>query len=633
MATVPTYGAPKVQSTLAPRARWQAAPTAASEGAGVGEAVAGLGAQAAELGLTLYQQFQARADEIRYRDIGDTVARWEIERRTDPQTGWLTRRGVAALGLVDTIDQEITQLRGRLLKDLAPRQRVTVEQLIDARQADLRRWATAWSVDQLEQHDQERHGSYVRNAIQNGIAYSTRDLDRAALERDRILAETVEWGRRNGQSAEAIADAGLKATTQLHRGVVLQLAVAGQDVAAQRYYDRVKDEIDGTTRTELEEQIATASTSGVALRAAEMIWRQRGPKHDADPIELDVMEEDARVAFRDQPKILEATIAYLRERKAGVDVGRTQRKNAIAGPLRVAVADGRSLPQIRQMPEFLKAPPELQVEIVDAVLARAEREANRAAAIERRASDAESRAFTRESRAYTRQQRAEAEKTERGWAQFWALSQPEVLSQLSDNALNAKRGELGDDLVNRLFTLKRRVDTPEALREAEIDTNQFNTIADQAGVNPYGSGGSTDVARQRHQARLGQLRDAVESAIDVEQRGRGNKPLTREEKARVMEEIIHQEVMLDTWGPWNTRRIAAMVLADERGVAYVPMQEISERAKADFLTYMRGLPGNARYSDRDLLLLYRDRLERAYAVRLMGGTRAEIQAMLKGESR
>ena len=66
------------------------------------------------------------------------------------------------------------------------------------------------------------------------------------------------------------------------------------------------------------------------------------------------METAARQQFKDDPKTLDATIRYLRERKSGVDAARKDREEQTAGTVWVAASQGQSLAQITKMPDALR---------------------------------------------------------------------------------------------------------------------------------------------------------------------------------------------------------------------------------------------------------------------------------------
>ena len=116
-----------------------------------------------------------------------------------------------------------------------------------------------------------------------------------------------------------------------------------------------------------------------------------------------------------------------------------------------------------------------------------------------------------------------------------------------------------------------------------IDDDLFKTIAQNAGLKAYGE--SSD----EQKGVLGQLKNAVETEIDREQQRTG-KPLTRDEKQRLMQGVIDQKVMLhySLW-PDESRIAATVTNADDRARAYVPLANIPPVAMSEALNYARSL--------------------------------------------
>jgi hypothetical protein len=127
------------------------------------------------------------------------------------------------------------------------------------------------------------------------------------------------------------------------------------------------------------------------------------------------------------------------------------------------------------------------------------------------------------------------------------------------------------------------------------------------------------------------LKNDVESAIDIEQRKVG-KELTRDQKQKIMHDIVDRKVLLNYWGPDPTK-IAAMVTdPEDRKKAYVPLAQVPAAAITAGLNYVRGIsPATGKLTEPQLRALAAPRIQRAYALRLMGGTQAEIEAAMKGE--
>lgn len=630
MPTVRLYGPRKVGTAPLVGARLTAAETEASAGVDLARAKGEVGLQTAEalgqigrvtqgIGMELArEQIDAReeADQVIDTANQNELDTWSGHRLSDPQTGALFTKGPAAFGVSDTVltdfDKKASVMAGRLTSE---RQRLMFDQArlgarlrLDVRLAqhegtERQRYAG----DELTAFLANRRADAVLNAEQpKRVAVALA----SAAERIQALARTVGMG-------PAAVTAALDATsTSMHAGVIKELLARDQPQKATDYFNHVKDQIvTGDTRAQLEVALETAGNAQAGLKTAETLWRTFGPKTDTDPINLDTMETAAREQFADDPKALDATIKFLRERKAGVDAGRQDRREANAGGAFLAASQGAPLATIMRTPGYLALSPGEQAKLNDYVVSRAERLASRAAA-------EEGRAYSVESRAYTREQRSAAAKEQAGWARYWDASDPKTLDATSENALQAMRADLGDEHINRLLTQKRALGKSEAIvRAAAIDDDLFKTIAERNGLHAYAP--PSDEAK----AILGQLKNAVETAIDTEQQGAG-KASTRDRKQAIMQGLVDQRVMLNVWGTDLERVAATVTNPTDRAAAYVAWDQINPSSLAKYLNVARGLvPGMA---DADLQRRFSDRIQHAEALRRLGAGDAEIRAAIEG---
>lgn len=635
MPTVQRYGPRKVQTDAYPTARKTAAETDISTGAAFAQAkgqasirqlesLGRLGGTVEQIGqglgresIAIREEEQKQADEVVKTAYKNRLSEFDTNFLYDPQTGALNKKGFDAQSVPSDAAQAFEKVVGELNLGLNPRQRQLVYPI-------------------TAQHAENLHATVTRHAFVEGQAYQAKELDSFLVNATNAAAANAGDPRRVGQELHDAVTAirthapslgqgpeqvqqQIDATrTRIHIGVIESLLAQDHAHDAKVYYDEAKDQIAGTQRADLERKLDVAGTAKTALDASEALWTQHGPKNDLDPINLDTMETAARKQFADDPKALEATLHFLRERKAGVDASRQDRQDARAGAVWVAVSKGAPLADVTRMPEYLALSGKAQEQVTSTIVARAEHEANRTYA-------EAGRAAAEESRAYTREQRAEAVKTQQSWSRYWELSDPKSLSQLSENALQAMRGELGDEHVNRLMTQKRALGkSDEAVRAAAIDDDLFKVIAQGAGLNAYSP--KTDLEKSE----LGQLKNAVETEIDREQQRTG-KPLTREQKQTIMHGITDRKVMLNLLGRDPDRITALVTNPEDRAKAYVPAARIPPTVMAQALNYARSLsPETQRMPDSELRARFLDRIQRAYAINLLGGTQADMEAVMKG---
>lgn len=633
------YGQRKVDLAPLPGVRKTAAATPGSEGAGLAgaqaqaaaikgrsaeqkaAAIAGFGGTVAGAGVDMFAKLQAqereKADNVALLAAKNQLARWETDRIYDPEKGALTHKGKDAMGLPEQVDQDFVKVTGEIEKGLNSRQLAQFQKIKG--DANVNIHAT------VQRHVFGEMQAYAKDELQARIETGTNLIVANAAGKDfrRVSADMQDMTDDFLKNAPSLGlgPAGTKEGVDRIRGAVHSQVIDrllrdgsttnGKPDAA-LYYEEAKGQItDAGTRDKIESALASASVATTGLHTSEALWQQFGPKGDNDPINLDAMETAAREKFKDDPKSLQSTIQMLRERKAGVDASRQDRKEETAGTLWGNVNKGASLQQIQRSPEYLRAPGALQLQVTQHIVKAAE--------------DATDRSYQLGERASATVRRQENDKENAGWAMLWHYDDPAILSQMSDNQVLALTPDLGIEHVNRLMTKKRAIGkNDDTVRAATIDEDLFKSTAQGAGLNAYGTQTESD------KAALGRLRNVAETAIDHEQQLSG-KSLTRDRKQAIMRGIVDQKVMLDDWGT-DTETIAATVVnPSDRAAAYVPIAKIPGNVVSDYLNYARGLsPAMQRMSDTELRSRFSGRIQRAYGLRVIGATRAEIEAAMQG---
>lgn len=324
-------------------------------------------------------------------------------------------------------------------------------------------------------------------------------------------------------------------------------------------------------------------------------------------------------------KTLKATVDALRSRKVGIDASRADRKAQTLDTIWSAVAAGQPWAQVKQLPAYVSAEGPIQNNVKDYY----RREADR---IEAQRYSVELRQNAREQRQFSEEQRRERQLELDGWAAYFDHSRPEVLHTLQRGEILAMLPMLGHNHVNRLLTEAEQLRTEDAkLERATIDRDQFVDVATQAGL-PYAAQPKTKAEK----ANVARLEDLAKTEIARRQGSAGTRrELTREEKRDVIQGIVDTKVMLRDkgWFYSDVESIAGLVNPDDEKKAYVPIGKIPDAALTEAVNFLRGeLPRDvARLPLIELKSRYAARLERAYALRLLGKSRAEIEAALKGQ--
>ncbi len=615
MPTVPSYGSRRVSLNPLVGARLDAVDTPEAEGAGLAQAqgqgaaaiadrLGALGATAEKIGVDQFSKLveakQAFESNTKIMGLDRQLGERALQLTQDPQTGvFNTVKGAETKDLLPAVTGAFDTYADQLGAGLTGGELLAFQKARDHRREALRESVASYTERQLGAARQAEDNAQLDLAYQTALS-NTDDLKAVGAQIDRAKAII---GGMQGLGPDARTDMTTRTVSRMYDGVIRDYLARGLDQKARMLFDGVQDQLAGEDKTKLDRDLSNASTAATGLRAAEAIWAAHAPQSDEDAIQLDKMQTDARSQFANDPATLDVVLKRLHERAAGVEAGRKEREEASGGALWSAAAQGATLDDIRRLPQYIAAPGRLQAQIADYIVSRAERQA--------------SRAYTEETRGYERARRAEAEKEQHGWARYFDLAQPETLAATSENALNMLRGELGDAHVNRLIEEKRRLLSPAALRTAAIDHDQFMSLAQQAGLRPFETG-LTGKESEDHKAAFGQLEDAVKSAIDAEQRARGNKELTRDEKASVAQKVIDRRVMLSRWGTDPSLPAAMVVNTKDRDNAYVKLADIPTPNVNEAINLIRARIQREQGSTREQILArYGDRIQRAYAAHVL----------------
>lgn len=628
MPQVPRYGQRKVGLEALPGVRKTAAETAESKGAGLAMArartaqtIGAVGGEVANAGINLFAQMEAkkrdiaekekhRADQIATLGFAKALGQWEIDTIHNEKTGALTVKGKDAQALPESVLGNFDKfVEGLSATATTPEQKLALERLVIERRQNVDLRVRNHAHSEVTRYEAEEAKGVIETSL-DLIGANFFDLRRVGLEI--ATAEEAVKTLNKGAGEKAIEAAINNLRSQSHTIVLEQMLSKGMDRQAGLYFDEVKDQIDHRVRDELRRSLTAMSTAGEGLRVSEEIWQQHGPKSEADPINLDVMETAARERFKDDPNTLTATIARLRERKAGVDAGRQDRKEAVAGALWRGVAQNKSLAEIQAMPEYQRAPGPLQAQISEHVV--------------QNAWQASERRHTLSQRARAERERADAERERAAMSEMWKVAEPLIVNAMTENQILSLMPNIGVENVKTLLAKKESFKSDVNVRDATIDDNLFKDIANNAGLPVFKDAAKLTVEEK---AKLGHMRNMVEQAIASEQ-GQKKRTLTREEKATVMRNIVDTRVMVDAWTDYPM--VASLVWNEkEQAKSYVPIADIKDDELGAWVNLVRQHTPAAQSMSRDQILSrYRSQIQRAHAAALLGLPAEERLRRLKG---
>lgn len=404
---------------------------------------------------------------------------------------------------------------------------------------EFRSGLTKHESDQIRAYSRQIDEGVVKVETENA-ARNFADPEAIALSLERIDAAVARSREREGTAGEKLIEIQRNVRSNVHRQV-LEAALANDKVDyAKEYFDQNKSNMNQDDVLKAKSALDKGLVQQKVDEAVVMTWADLGPQSDTDPVNLDQMVRRVEELLKDDPVARKTAIATLKERASEFDYSVRQRENATAGALWKSVIGGSSIDQIRRSPEFKSLDGAKQAQLITSIESF--------------------RSNTGDSMTQYRK--------------YWDLvSDPEKLAGMSDDAIYAMAGEVGNTLTKDLLAKKLALNNPAKIAEAKIDTDDFNMVALSAGLKPFDPKKS-----EKEKADLGTLKYAVEQRINVEQQQK-KRALSRDEKMAIMRAEIDNKVMVDTWGR-DKSKPAALLTPEEKENAYVVVngQEVKVNA-------------------------------------------------------
>ncbi len=354
MPRVPTLTR-QVAPTALPGVRRTAAETAASRGAGVfeaeaglaltrgrnaqvtGNAIAGFGDTVARAGAVLGQiamAEQQRADEVALMDADNKLSAWERKRLYDPQGGALAAKGRDSFGLPESVAGEFEKVAGEIESGLGTeRQRRAFQRVKSNRSAQIDLTLRRHVLGEMQAYEAGELKAYVDNSLSD-MAANASDPRRAGFELAKAVDAVQRSGPRLGLGPEQIEAQVDAVRTKGHIGVIEALISQGQPGAARAYFEEAKEQINGESITRVEKALREGTIRKQSQEIVDKIVAEGGTlteqrnkaKAIEDPDVRDSvtqrLEHEALVREREQREREETTLrgVYAVVEESGGDV-------------------------------------------------------------------------------------------------------------------------------------------------------------------------------------------------------------------------------------------------------------------------------------------------------------------------
>jgi hypothetical protein len=275
------------------------------------------------------------------------------------------------------------------------------------------------------------------------------------------------------------------------------------------------------------------ATAANIENTANGVWSKFGPQTDIAAASEDVMRAQIDIQMRDKtPAERKAAYDIITNKTAVHNRSANERKaESVSGIWEMALAS-KPLDEITRSPEFQALPGDQKVTLIGQI--------------------------------QTFQTKGESLEQQARYLDL--TNEPAKLAAMSNSQIIALAPQLGQKLTADLMRKRADLNNPEKISAATIDNEDFNMLANQAGLKPFDAK-KTD----KEKASLGQLRYAVEQRIYTEQVAR-KRQLTREERLQVMQQELDNKVMVDVT-MWKDKQMPiSLVQKDDLGKTYVVVE-------------------------------------------------------------
>jgi hypothetical protein len=349
------------------------------------------------------------------------------------------------------------------------------------------------------------------------------------------LADELAAASKFAPGSEAAKAIKTRALTSMHEDVVTQMLSLGQAKEASAYLKSHVTEIDTKVYGRMDDRVRVFDNAQTGMETADKIWSALGPKKANDPIKQFEMEAEARKMFPDDPQKVQSTINELRSRGQSWNAQDTEVNAGNTNKVMEAYKNGTSMDKIKRMPEYLALPGDKQNQIAEHV---------------------NDRNHMLWARSIEDKNRLQAQQERKTSGAYYSYSDPDVLSTMSRQQVQALLPTLGDRQTGALLSKWEQLQNREGKITAAMDKEQFNAIADEFQLKPYDSSKST-----KDKERLGLAKSRIDEQLEINAKNNRG-PMSKEEKGKMMRDIMARTVTIEgEW--WGEEEVPAVTVRPE----------------------------------------------------------------------
>lgn len=547
---------------------------AARQGAQMGQALSEAGQAASRIALDMQQ----RVNETRVAEASNTMVR----ARADLLTGALQLRGKNALERPDgkSLQQETGEQFDELKRQLAGKlsneaQREAFEAQAESLRNQMHERLTSHVAEEFKTYRLDQQNAAIETAVQQGSLLwgDSKMLEQSA---GAIRAAVAQRAADQGWDSETQQNAVIGAMTPLHVGVMRGMIQAGRSSDARGYFEANSAGMTLQARAQMQDVVKRASDAQTAEAIADQVWAAVGPQRDNDAVRIFDMEKALRENLKDNPDAMALGLSALRQRAQAFNAQQAEINAQGVNSIYAQLDQGAPMSRVMRSDAWLAMPDKTRHEIVKS--------------LEAEAAVREQRAAVAESRAFTRSQREQQMSLLRNADTYLEHTDPQKLAGMSREQVAALRPKFGMEATQHLLNRWDSLGKTGGKLEASIDTDTFNQVADELGLEPFKA-----QKTESERAQLGTLKYRIERLIDTAQQAKQG-PLTAAEKETLVRGEMARQVTVNPGLLSRNLQVPVIALSGEQ-VADVVIPPTDRKLIVDALRQMYAKePDNPAYA-------------------------------------
>lgn len=282
MPKVPVYQQNQVQETQLPERSAIAKPSAETFGggdAGINKAIDA----ASPIYEKVFKAQKEKGDSMALMEADARLSKLETSLLHDPKVGALNKKGRDAFDVGTTTLSDFDKGAGEISGSLAnDEQKLAFEKLRLQRGAGIDRSVQQHIAGETVRYETEITANLVKNE-QDAAIKNYKDPARVQASLELQQNAIVKFGQNYGMSDEQIQQQLSNAKSSTHASIISRFLTNSEDLTAQSYYNKFKDQItDGKTLEAVEKELEVGSTRGFAQRFTDKLL-----KENLDPAEVE----------------------------------------------------------------------------------------------------------------------------------------------------------------------------------------------------------------------------------------------------------------------------------------------------------------------------------------------------------